>query len=117
VNASDFSAIPALAGADQVYYVVDVGTTLADVDTILGFHDSRVIMIEIDPSVHLDTLAATKLHPAGVRAFTYDDSSTATAQSLKALFDEGFDVVSSNLTAPDVQARIQVNQARGVIPP
>ena len=117
VNAGDFPALPPLAGADQVYYLVNVASTLADVDTILALHDSRVIMIELDPTVALNGLAATKLHPGGARAFTYDNTSTATAQSLKALFDQGYDVVSSNLTAPDVQARIQVNQGRGVSPP
>ena len=117
VNAGDFPTIPALPGADKVYYVVNAASTLADVDTVLAYKNPRVIMMELDPTVALSGLAATKLHPAGVRAFTYDNSSTATAQTLKALFDQGYDVVSSNLTAPDVQARMQVNQARGVTPP
>ena len=116
-NAGDMPAIPPLAGSNQVYYVVNVASSLADVDTVLALHNPRVIMIELDPTVALNGLAATKLHPAGVRAFTYDNSSTATAQSLKTLFDQGYDVVSSNLTAPDVQARVQVNQSRGVTPP
>ena len=116
-NAGDFPSIPPLTGSNQVYYVVNVGTTLADVDTILALKNPRIIMIEIDPSIALNGLAAQKIHPGGARAFTYDNSSTATAQTLKALFDQGYDVVSSNLTAPDVQARIQVNQARGINPP
>jgi hypothetical protein len=116
-NSGDFPSIPALPGASQVYYVVNVGTTVADVDTVLAFKNPRIIMIEIDPSVQLNGMAASKLHPAGVRAFTYDNSSTATSATLKALFDQGYDVVSSNLTAPDVQARIQVNQMHGVSPP
>ena len=117
VNAGDLPAVVPLAGADQVYYLVNVASSLPDVDTILALHNPRVIMIELDPTVALAGLATTKLHPAGVRAFTYDNSSTATAQTLKALFDQGYDVVSSNLTAPDVQARVQVNQARGIAPP
>jgi Glycerophosphoryl diester phosphodiesterase family len=116
-NSGDFPSILPLPDADKVYYVVNVGTTVADVDTVLGFKNPRIIMIEIDPSVALNGMAALKIHPGGARAFTYDNSSTATAATLKALFDQGYDVVSSNLTAPDVQARIQVNQARGLAPP
>jgi len=116
-NSGDFPSITPLTGSSQVYYVVNVGTTVADIDTVLALKNPRIIMIEIDPSVALNGMAAAKIHPGGARAFTYDNSSTATAQTLKALFDQGYDVVSSNLTAPDVQARIQVNTARGVSPP
>lgn len=117
VNTGDFPPIPAMPGADKVYYVVNAASTLADVDTILAYKNPRILMIELDPTVQLSGIAATKLHPAGVRAFTYDNSSTATAATLKALFDQGYDVVSSNLTGPDVQARTQVNQSRGITPP
>lgn len=117
VSSTDYPLIPPLAGSSELYYVVNVASSVSDVDTVLAYHDPRIIMIELDPTVQLDGLVTTKLHPAGVRAFTYDNSSTATSSSLKALFDEGYDVVSSNLTAPDVQARIEENEARGVTPP
>ena len=117
VDSRDYPLIPTLTGHDQIYYVVNVESRLDDVDTVLGYADPRIIMIELDPTVSLDGMAATKLHPAGVRAFTYDNSDTATESTLQARFDDGYDVVSSNLTAPDVQARITVNTARGVSPP
>ena len=117
VSSTDYPLIPPLTGSSELYYVVNVASSVADIDTMLAYHDPRVIMIELDPSVQLDGLATTKLHPAGVRAFTYDNSSTATSGSLKALFDEGYDIVSSNLTAPDVQARTEENEARGLTPP
>ncbi len=114
---ADFGLIPALPGANQVYYVVNIGTTVADIDTVIGFKNPRILMLEIDPSVALNGMAASKIHPAGMHAFTYDNSDTATQADLKALFDQGYDIVSSNVTKPDVAARIQTNQARSVSPP
>ncbi len=117
VNSGDFPLIAPLPGSDKLYYLVNAASNVADVDTVLALHNPRVIMIELDPTVALSGMAASKIHPGGARAFTYDNSSTATAATLKALFDQGYDVVSSNLTAPDIQARVQVNQARGLTPP
>jgi len=116
-NAGDFPAIKALPNYAQLYYVVDVGTTVADIDTVIGFKEPRIIMLEIDPSVALNGMAASKIHPAGMHTFTYDNSDTATQSDLKALFDQGYDVVSSNVTKPDVAARQQVNTTRSVSPP
>jgi hypothetical protein len=116
-NVGDFPAIVSLPNYAQFYYVVNVNATVADVDTVIGFKNSRIIMLEIDPSVALNGMAASKIHPAGMHTFTYDNSDTATQSELKALFDQGYDVVSSNVTGPDVAARIQVNTARGVTPP
>ena len=62
------------------------------------------------------SLVTTRLHPAGIRSFTYDKNASATP-AIKALFDAGFDVVSTNATGAAVQARVQVNTARSVSPP
>jgi hypothetical protein len=35
----------------------------------------RAFMVEFDPTVAVDALVATRLHPAGIRSFTYDDTS------------------------------------------
>ena len=113
----DFAQIPALPGAGQIYYVVNVGSSVADIDTVIGFKNPRIIMLEIDPSVALNGMAATKIHPAGMHTFAYQNSDTATQSDLKALFDQGYDIVSSNVTKPDVAARIQTNQGRSVSPP
>jgi glycerophosphoryl diester phosphodiesterase len=111
------SLIPSLPDAGAVDYLVNVASSLADVDVVLALKNPRVIMIEIDPTVALGGLAASKLHPAGVRAFTYDDAKLANAGGLAAHYAAGHDVVSSNFLAANVQARVQTNQARGVTPP
>ncbi len=116
-NTGDFPAITTLPNYAQLYYVINVGSTIADVDTVIGFKNPRIIMLELDPTVALNGMAATKIHPAGMHTFTYDNSDTATQSDLKAHFDQGYDVVSSNVTKPNVAARIQVNQARSVTPP
>lgn len=116
-NSGDFPAIVTQPNYAQLYYVVNVGTTVADIDTVIGFKNPRIIMLEIDPSIALNGMATSKIHPAGMHTFTYDNSDTATQSELKALFDQGYDVVSSNVTGPDVAARIQVNTARSVSPP
>ncbi|MGH7330487.1 MAG: hypothetical protein ACREJX_19230, partial [Polyangiaceae bacterium] len=36
VNAGDYPLIPPLSGSNHVYYLVNVASTLADVDTVLG---------------------------------------------------------------------------------
>ncbi len=109
--------VPTIPGGDSVWYLVNVGTNVADVDTILNLKNPRAFMVEFDPTVSVGTITTTKLHPAGVRSFTYTSSPTATVADLKALFDGGYDVVSAQTAANDVQARIQVNQSRGVTPP
>jgi hypothetical protein len=117
-NAGDMpSLIPSLADHDKVDYLVNVASDLAAVDTMLALKNPRIIMIEIDPTVSIGTLVATKLHPAGVRGFTYDDAKVTNASALGAHYTAGYDVVSSNFLADNVQARIQANQARGVTPP
>ena len=58
-----------------------------------------------------------RLHPAGIRAFTYEKADLATVAQLQGFYDQGYDVLSANAAARAVQARIAVNQARGVTPP
>lgn len=62
-------------------------------------------------------LTSSRIHPAGLRTFTCLSTELATVSQLQALFEKGYDVVSANAGANAVQARINVNQARGVDPP
>jgi glycerophosphoryl diester phosphodiesterase len=119
ISTSDLQTlIPSITGSNQVYYLINVGTNLAEVDLLLGTIKSpRAFMVEMDASPAAGALTASKLHPAGVRSFTYDSGGAASVAELKGLFDEGFDVVSSNVTANNLQARVAVNGARGVSPP
>jgi len=110
--------IPTLPGSSAVWYLVNVGSSVVEVDTIVAtIKNPRAFMVEFDPGVAVATITSTKLHPANVRSFTYDSSITASVQQLKALFDGGYDVVSAQTAANAVQARMQVNQARGISPP
>jgi hypothetical protein len=109
--------IPALAGGDAVYYLINLRRELAGADVALAVGNPRAFMYEIDPGVAVGTLITGKLHPANVRAFVYDDASGASVGQLKARYDGGFDVVSAQAGKNAVDARIQVNQARGVTPP
>jgi hypothetical protein len=118
-SASDLqSIIPTISGSGTVWYLVNVGSDVTEVDTILStIKNPRAFMVEFDPTVAVATIASTKLHPAGVRSFTYDSSVTASVQELAALFSGGYDVVSAQTAANAVKARIQINQARGISPP
>jgi hypothetical protein len=110
--------VPTLPGNESVYYLVNVGSNLAEIDTIIDvIQNPRGFMIEIDPDVDIGDLTESRIHPAGLRTFTYQDAELATVSQLQALFEKGFDVVSANAGANAVQARISVNQARGVDPP
>lgn len=109
--------IPTINGADTVWYLINIGTNLADVDATLAVNNPRAFMYEIDPAVQVGTLVTTTLHPAGVRAFTYDNAATASVAELQALYDQGFDVVSSQQGENGVAARRIANQARGITPP
>ncbi len=110
--------IPPIPGSGTVWYLVNVEKNVAEVDTIVGtIKNPRAFMVEFDPSVAVAAITASKLHPAGVRSFTYTSSLTASVPELKALFDGGYDVVSAQTAANAVQARVLVNQARGVSPP
>jgi hypothetical protein len=111
------SVVPGIPGESTVYYLVNVASTLSDVDRLLAAHDPRAFMYEIDPGVDIGTIVPDRLHPAGIRSFIYDDTSPASVALLEGHYNAGFDVVSSQ-TGPNVtQARIDVNTARGVTPP
>ena len=112
------TVLPPLPGSNQIYWLVNVGSTFSDIDVLLDtVKNPHAFMVEMDPSAQTSTLVTTKLHPANVRAFTYDSSATASVAELTALFDQGFDVVSANATANNGAARVAVNNGRGVTPP
>lgn len=99
------------------YYLISIGQ-LSEVDTLLNtIKNPRAFMFEFDPSVDVSTLAPTRLHPAGVRSFTHTSAAAPSEAQLQALFDNGYDVVSSQSAQNGVQARIAVNKSRGVSPP
>ena len=110
--------IPTITGADRVWYLINVATNYADVDTLLDtVQNPRAFMIELDPGAPVAGLITNRIHPAGLRAFIYDNDATPTVMSLLAHYNLGFDVVSAQKGAPNVQARIQTNQAAGISPP
>jgi len=118
INAGDVpSVVGPLTGSTNVWWLVNVASDLTQIDPLLALHQSKLFMIEIDPGVDIGTLPATKLHPAGVRAFIYDNAASPTVAQLKAHYDAGFDVVSSQSGPNGVEARVQANTARGVSPP
>ena len=110
--------IPTIPGADGVYYLINVGTDLAAIDTLIDdVANPRAFMYELDPTVDVSMLTPMRLHPAGVRSFTYTDAAAPTEAELQALFEGGFDVVSSQGAANGVAARMAVNASNGVDPP
>ena len=110
--------IPTIPGSGTIWYLINVASNLSEVDTLLNtIQNPRAFMYEFDPTVTLGTLVTARLHPAGIRSFTYDASGTLTQSQIKAYFDQGYDVVSSQKGTEAVNARIQVNTTRGVSPP
>ncbi len=110
--------IPTLADSDKVYYLINVASDLSAIDVLLDtIKNPRAFMVEIDPGVAIGSLVATRLHPAGVRAFIYDSNGLVGAAQLKTYYNQGFDVVSSNQAKNGVTARQQINTSRGVTPP
>lgn len=118
-STADLQAIiPGLPGADSVWYLVNVASDLGEVDTLLDvIHNPRAFMYEFDPTVDVSTLTPSRLHPAGIRSFTYDSATPLLAPKIQTYFEGGFDVVSTQSAANAVQARKVVNAARGVVPP
>lgn len=110
--------IPKLPGSDKVYYLINIEDRLPEIDELLDkIKNPRAFMVEIDPGVAIGSLVATRLHPAGVRAFIYDSNGLLSPAQVKAYYNQGFDVVSSNVAKNTVTARQQINTARGVTPP
>jgi len=92
--------------------------TFQRLDDVLDYLRGK--MYEFDPTVDIATIAdltKNKLHPAGVRSFTYDDGELTGESTFQGYFEGGFDVVSANAAANDMQARVVVNKKRGVSPP
>lgn len=110
--------IPTLSGADTVWFMVNVSDRLGEVDTLLNvIKNPRAFMYEFEPTVDVSTLAPGKLHPAGIRTFTYDSATPLLTNKIQAYFEGGFDVVSTQSAANAVGARKKVNTARGYSPP
>jgi len=118
INASELgSLIPSLPGWSTVYYLVNVASDLGAIDGLLALANPRGFMYEIDPGVDIGTLVADRLHPAGVRAFIYDNAAAPSVGQLVGHYDAGFDAVSSQSGTNGVAARVMVNTANGVTPP
>lgn len=110
--------IPTITGGDRVWYLINVATNYAEVDTLIDtVRNPRAFMIELDPGAPVAGLIMNRIHPAGLKAFIYDNDATPTVTSLLAHYNLGFDAVSAQKGAPNVQARIQTNQAAGISPP
>jgi glycerophosphoryl diester phosphodiesterase family protein len=118
INAPELgSIIPTLPGNDTVWYLVNVASDLSAVDGLLALHNPRAFMYEIDPGVDIGTIVPDKLHPAGVRAFIYDNAAAPSVAQLQAHYQAGFDAVSSQSGPNGVEARQNINTARGLTPP
>ncbi len=117
INAPELGTlIPTLPNADSVYYLVNVASDLGAVDGLIALNNPRAFMFEFDPGL-LGAAVTAKLHQAKVRAFVYDNAASPTVAQLKAHYDAGADVVSSQSGPKGVQARVMVNTARGLTPP
>ncbi len=119
ISTSDLQTlVPSITDNAKLWYVINIEDRVSEVDTLLDtIKNPRAFLFEFDPNVSIATLVTTRLHPAGIRSFTYDESQTLTVAAIKAHFDQGADVVSTNLNSKSVQARVQVNTARGITPP
>ena len=96
----------------------NVASNAADVDTLLNVvKNPHAFMVEIDQTSWAADAITKKIHPAGLRTFTYLKSETASEADLQALYDQGFDVVSSNVNGENVKARIATNTAHSISPP
>jgi len=88
------------------------------VDTLLDVvRNPRAFMYEFDPGIDVSTLTPERLHPAGVRSFTYDSATPLSVAAIRSYFENGHDVVSTQSAANAVEARRNVNAARGISPP
>jgi len=118
ISTSDLQTlVPPIPNGNKLWYLINVGNNVSEVDTLLDtIKNPRAFMYEFEPTTPVASLVTTRLHPAGIRSFTYDKNASATP-AIKALFDASFDVVSTNATATAVQARVQVNTARSISPP
>jgi len=110
--------IPKITGGDRVYYLINVEDRLAELDELIDkIKNPRAFMVEIDPGVAIGSLVATRLHPAGIRAFIYDKNGLLSPGQVKAYYTQGFDAVSANVAKNTVTARQQAKTSRGGTPP
>ena len=118
ISTSDLQTlVPPIPSNNKLWYLINVSSNLAEVDTLLDtIKNPRAFMYEFEPNIAVSSLVTTRLHPAGIRSFTYDKNASTTP-AIKSLFDAGFDAVSTNANPSSVQARVQVNTARGISPP
>ena len=118
VETGDLQAgIPDIADGDRVWYLVQVNDIATELDVLLDtIANPRAFMFEFEPTDDVADLVANRLHPAGVRSFTYDRTAFS-IDEIRALHEGGFDVVSTQVGDRGVAARMLVNEARGVSPP
>jgi len=118
VETGDLEApLPDVPGHDEVWYLVQVNEPATEIDRLLGdLASPRNFMFEFEPTDEVADLVETRLHPAGVRSFTYDRAADS-VDDIEALYLHGFDVVSTQFGENGVAARIRVNESRGVSPP
>jgi len=97
----------------------------SDVDTLLSDAFApllpRLFTFEFDPSwpdwdMNVTDVIANRLHPAGVRSFAASKKTLPSTQNHLDLYNAGFDVVYTYGTKRAVDARKQVNEARGIDP-
>lgn len=118
IDAGEFLAqAPTLVNTGAIRFMVNVAGNLGSIANVLAVASPKAFMIEIDPDVDIGNIVDAQLHPAGVRAFVYDNAASPTVAQLKAHYAKGFDVVSSQSGPKGVEARQATNQARGITPP
>ena len=125
VHAADFlNIVVGVPGWEQIHYLVWLTNGPADADAVLAAgHGAQAFMYEMDPTypstdaTMMKTFIETRLHPAGVRAFSSSDKNDPTVANHQMLFDEGFDVVMTYNLTNALMVRQSVNLARGVSPP
>jgi len=110
---------------NQAYYVVNSGSP-TEVNNFLTLASkelkSRAILIEFNSWPEWGDSLKTDIanvHASGLRTFaaTKDSPITATVQNHLDLYAAGFDVAYTYNLGNAVEARVQVNTARGLTPP
>ena len=110
-------------GWEQIHYLVWLDNPDAAAAVLAANHTAQGFMYEMDPTypnydaAAMKTFIDTKLHPAGVRAFSSTDKINPTIANHQMLFDEGFDVVMTYDLTNALTVRQSVNRVRGVSPP
>jgi len=110
----------------QVYYLAEGGSK-NDLDTLLNAPASlraRTFAFEFDDSWpqwgigNVTDVVSKRLHPVGIRslAATPTQFHPSVAEQV-GLYNQGFDIVYTYDTPNAIEARTQVDKARGVVPP